>query len=261
MAVLSGLDVNAKFRLDDKVAIVTGASRGIGESIARALAGAGAHVVVASRKPAGCEAVAASIRTDGGKATAIPCHVGDPAAIDALVDETVKVAGGVDIIVNNAATNPIFGPLLDADAGAFQKIYDVNVRGPFLLCKKAQPILVERGGGSLIHISSIGGLSPEPFLGLYSTSKAALISLSAVMAKEWGGAGIRSNVICPGLVKTKFSEALWQNEDIVNQVVSSQPLPRMAEPDEIAPLALFLASPASSYCTGAVYRVDGGHTT
>jgi dehydrogenase/reductase SDR family member 4 len=245
-----------KFRLDGKTALVTGASRGIGEAIARALAEAGANVVVASRKIEGVEAVAASIRASGGHATAAAVHMGDEKSIDRLVE----AAGDVDIVVNNAATNPVFGPLLVADAVAFQKIFDVNVRGPFLLCQKLQPKLVDKGGGSLVHISSIEGITPAPGLGLYAASKAALISLSKAMAAEWGGAGIRSNVICPGLVKTKFAEAIWSNDDLAKHVVGDQPIARPAEPEEVAGLALFLASSASSYCTGGVYMVDGGHT-
>jgi NAD(P)-dependent dehydrogenase (short-subunit alcohol dehydrogenase family) len=248
-----------KFRLDGRTAIVTGASRGIGEAIARALAEAGAHVAVASRK--GCDDVAASINANGGRAVATTAHLGDEASIDRLVAFALDRLGGrVDIIVNNAATNPVFGPIVNADAAAFQKIFDVNMKGPFLLCQKLQPQMVEHGGGSLIHISSVGGITPEPMLGLYSSSKAALISLSKTMAMEWGGAGIRSNVICPGLVKTKFSQAIWQDEAMAKLALDQQPLPRAGEPDEIASMALFLASPASSYCTGAVFAVDGGHT-
>ena len=253
------MGVLERFRLDQKVAIVTGASRGIGEAIARALADAGARVVVASRKLEGCTAVVEDIHKSGGAAAAVAVHMGDEASIDRLVETTVQLFGGVDIVVNNAATNPVFGPVLDADAGAFTKIFDVNVRGPFLLCKKAQPHLAVRGG-SIVHISSIGGVSPEPGLGLYSSSKAALISLSKVMAMEWGFANIRSNVICPGLVKTRFSQALWSSEEVLKVTVGDQPLARVAEPEEVASLALFLASPASSYCTGGVYMVDGGHT-
>jgi NAD(P)-dependent dehydrogenase (short-subunit alcohol dehydrogenase family) len=255
------MGVLEKFRLDGKTAIVTGASRGIGEAIARALADAGARVVVASRKPEGVEAVASAIRTRGGDAVALAVHMGDEKSIDRLVETALDRFGAVDVVVNNAATNPVFGPLLIADAGAFQKIFDVNVRGPFLLCQKLQPKMVDKGGGSIVHISSIEGLSPAPGgLGLYAASKAALISLSKSMAVEWGGAGIRSNVICPGLVKTKFAEAIWSNEEITKEHLGHQPIPRPAEPAEIAGLALFLASSASSYCTGGIYTVDGGHS-
>jgi len=249
-----------RFKLDGKVAIVTGASRGIGASIAHALAESGAHVVVSSRKLPAVEQVAREIEAAGGRAHAVECHVGDDVALQRLVDETVATFGGVDILVNNAATNPVFGGLTETDGAAFTKIMDVNVRAPFELSKRVLPHMEKRGGGSLIHISSIGGISPEPMLGIYSVSKAALLSLTRVMAKEWGAYGVRANAICPGLVKTKFSRAIWENEDLAREVVASQPIARMAEPDEIAPLALFLASPASSYVTGAVYTIDGGHT-
>lgn len=249
-----------RFRLDDKVAVVTGASRGIGEAIARLYAEAGATVVVSSRKAEACEAVAASIRANGGRAVAIAAHVGDPDATNRLVDETMAQCKRIDVVVNNAATNPVFGPLLNVDAAAFQKIFDVNVRGPLLLCQKAYLAWMQEHGGALIHISSIGGISPEPGLGVYSSSKAALINLSKAMAHEWGGAGVRSNVIAPGLTKTKFASAIWGDETISEMAVGRQPIPRVAEPDEIAGMALFLASPAASYCTGGVYMVDGGHT-
>jgi len=249
-----------RFSLDGKVAIVTGASRGIGASIAHALAEAGAHVVVSSRKLASVEQVAREIEAAGGRAHAVECHVGDDAALAHLVDETARVFGGVDVLVNNAATNPVFGGLTECDAAAFDKIMAVNVRGPFELAKRALPHMEKRGGGAIVNVSSIGGISPEPMLGIYSVSKAALLSLTKVMAKEWGPSGVRVNAICPGLVRTKFSRALWENEDIAREVTATQPIARIAEPDEIAPLALFLCAPASSYVTGAVYPVDGGHT-
>lgn len=248
-----------RFRLDDKVAVVTGASRGIGEAIARLYAEAGATVVVSSRKAEACEAVAASIRSNGGRAVAIAAHVGEPDATARLVDETMAQCKRIDVVVNNAATNPVFGPLLNVDAGAFQKIFDVNVRGPLLLCQRAYLAWMQEHGGALVHIASIGGVSPEPGLGVYSSSKAALINLSKAMAFEWGGAGVRSNVITPGLTRTKFASAIWNDEHMTNEAVGTQPIARIAEPDEIAGMALFLASPASSYCTGGVYAVDGGH--
>jgi NAD(P)-dependent dehydrogenase (short-subunit alcohol dehydrogenase family) len=247
-----------RFRLDGRVALVTGASRGIGQAIAVALAGAGASVVVSSRKREAIDETAKLIRERGGQAHAVVAHAGVEADQARLVKEAVDVFGGVDVVVMNAATNPVFGPALDADGGVFDKVMQVNVKGPFLLAKAAQPWLCKSGKGALIFISSVGGVSPEPLLGLYSVSKAAVLSLSKVLAKEWGP-DVRSNVICPGIVKTKFAEAIWSNDAIVEATVKTQPIPRVAEPDEIAGMALFLASDASSYCTGGVYVVDGGH--
>lgn len=246
------------FDLSGKVAIITGASKGIGEAIARGLAEFGATVVVSSRKLNAVEAVARSIRESGGTATAIAAHLGDLAAVRLLVTETCKRHGGVDIVVNNAATNPVFGPVLDADETAFDKILAVNLKGPLELAKAAHPIMKARGGGSIINISSIGGLRPEPGLGLYSISKAALISLTKVLAQEWSRDSIRANVICPGLVQTKFSAALWQSEEHLQRFLRAVPLGRIAQPEEMVGLAIYLASPASAYCTGAVFTVDGG---
>jgi dehydrogenase/reductase SDR family protein 4 len=255
-----GDSIRAKFDLKGKVAIITGASKGIGESTARGLAEAGAKVLVSSRKQEAVDEIAKSITAAGGTAAAFAAHAGSTSDLHALVDYAVKQFGGVDIIVNNAATNPVFGPIVNADEGVFDKIMAVNVKGPLELAKRAFPIMAERGGGSVINISSIGGVSPEPMLGIYSVSKAALISLTKVLAAEWGAAGVRVNVICPGLVKTKFSKALWEDPSNLQQFEGRLPLGRMATPDEIAPMALFLASDASSYCTGGVYLVDGGHT-
>jgi NAD(P)-dependent dehydrogenase (short-subunit alcohol dehydrogenase family) len=248
------------FDLNGKVAIVTGASKGIGEAIARGLAAFGARVVVSSRKQASVEAVAASIRATGAAAAALPAHVGDPAALESLLARTGDLFGGLDIIVNNAAVNPVYGPLLKTDGDAFDKIMNVNVKGALELARRAQPMLAARGDGSVINIGSVGGLRPEPMLGLYSASKAALISLTKTMAQEWAPDGIRVNAICPGLVQTKFSAALWQNEDVLNRFLQNVPLGRIARPEEVVGLAIYLASAASSYCTGAVFTVDGGHT-
>jgi len=248
------------FHLQGKVAIVTGASKGIGLSIATGLAQCGAKVVVSSRKQDAVDEVVRGLRGQGLEATAIAAHVGDMQQVRALVDKTVDAYGGVDILVNNAATNPVFGATLDADETVFDKIMGVNVKGPLELSKKCFPIMEARGGGSIINISSIGGIKPEPMLGIYSVSKAALISLTKVLAVEWGPAKVRVNVICPGLVKTKFSQALWTSEEILERFMEKLPLRRIAQPDEIGPMAVFLASDAATYCTGGVFVVDGGCT-
>jgi NAD(P)-dependent dehydrogenase (short-subunit alcohol dehydrogenase family) len=187
--------------------------------------------------------------------------MGDPDAVRALVDRTCELYGGVDIVVNNAATNPVYGPLLEASAEAFDKIMAVNVKGPLELARRAYPLMAGRGGGSVINVSSIGGLSPEPLLALYSASKAALVSLTKSMAREWGPASVRANVICPGLVRTKFSAALWQDEKVLGRFLQRVPLGRIAGPEDMVGLAVYLASTASGYCTGAVFTVDGGYLT
>ncbi len=252
------MSVLQKFDLTDKVAVVTGASKGIGLAIARALGEAGASVVVSSRKQEAIEQAAADLQKDGLQALPLACQVGEAASMQALVDNTVKALGGIDILVNNAATNPVFGPAIQTDSAAFDKIMQVNVKGPFELAKLVYPHMQARGGGSIINISSIGGLRPEPWLGIYSVSKAALLSLTQVLAKEWGADGIRVNAICPGLIKTKFSQALWQDEKILQRVMRQQPLAMLAEPEEVAGIALTLASPAGRFITGATYTVDGG---
>ncbi len=251
--------IKQKFDLKDKVAIVTGASKGIGESIARGLAEYGAKVVVSSRNQEAVDQVANSFKEEGYDAIGIACHVGDEAQLKKLVDETVNAYGGVDILVNNAATNPFYGPLDTMENALFDKIMDINVKAPFLLANKCYPIMKKRGGGSIINIASVEGMKPTSGLALYSMSKAAVIMLTKTQAVEWGKFGIRSNAICPGLIKTKFSAALWQNDKVLDQVTRHLPSGRMAVPDEMAGLACFLASDASSYCTGSVFTADGGH--
>lgn len=246
-----------QFQLEGKTAIVTGASKGIGAAIAHAFAEAGARVVLSSRKQEAVEAVADQI---GKNALPIAANAGEPEQLQGLVQRTTEAFGGIDIIVNNAATNPVFGPVEQTEGWAYDKIMAVNVKGPFELCKLALPSMKERGGGAILNISSVGGLTPEHQLGIYSVSKAALISLTKVLAREWGTYGIRANAICPGLIKTKFSEALWSNEKILKHTLAQLPLPRVGTVEEIAGLALFLAAPASSYCTGGVYTADGGYT-
>lgn len=252
--------IKQRFDLTGKVAVVTGASKGIGEAIARALGEFGATVVVSSRRLEAVETVAEQLRAAGITASAVAAHMGDMAQARALMDEVIARHGGVDIIVNNAATNPVFGPMMNADESVFQKIMAVNVQGPLELCKRAVPVLRSRGGGSIVNIASVGGLNPERMLGLYSVSKSALISLTKVMAKEWGGMGIRANAICPGLIKTKFSQALWQNDQVLKQALAMAPISRIGMPQDLAGLAVFLASDAAAYCTGGVFVADGGLT-
>lgn len=251
--------MRSRFQLDGRVAIVTGATRGIGHAIAIALAEAGARVVVSSRKAEHVDAVVAELRAAGHTAVGVVSNMGRIADAHELAARAVEHFDGIDIIVNNAATNPVFGPLQQASDDAFDKIMAVNVKGPLELCRTAHSVMQQRGGGAIVNISSIGGVSPEPGLGLYSVSKAALISLTKVMAQEWGADGIRANVICPGLIRTKFSQALWQDEAITSHIVGQQPIQRIGEPGDVAGLALFLASDASAYCTGGVYMADGGY--
>ena len=248
------------FQLDNKVAIVTGASKGIGEAMARGLAEFGAKVVISSRKRESVDAVAESFQNDGLEAIAIAANMGNVEEAQTLIDQTVDAYGGIDIIINNAAANPVFGPIQNTEERAFDKILDVNLKGPFELCKKAYPILKQRGGGSIINISSIGGLTPESGIGIYSVSKAGLINLTKVMAQDWGADNIRVNAICPGLIKTKFSEALWGNEPILDRFLQQIPLNRVGTSDDVAGLAVYLASDAAAYCTGGVYLIDGGYT-
>ena len=252
--------MNTLFELNNKIAVVTGASKGIGKAIAMALGRQGATVVVSSRKQDAVDETATAFKHLGINATGMACHMGDLAQVRHLIAEVDKKFGGIDIIVNNAAINPVFGPIVDTDMTVFDKIMDVNVKGPLELCKLAYPIIKKRGGGSIINISSIEGLTPGHGLGLYSISKATLIAATKVLAREWGPDHIRANVICPGLVKTKFSEALTSSEKIMKMVMARQALPMVAEPEDIAGLALYLASDASRFSTGAVYTLDGGLT-
>ena len=254
------MTANQIFSLEGKIALITGASKGIGEAIARVFAACGAKVVINSRKQEDLDTVAESIKAEGGNCTGIAANAGDIAACKVLIDAVIALHGGIDILVNNAASNPVYGPVVQCEEWAFDKIMNVNVKAPFELSKLVYPVMKERGGGSVINISSIAGLTPDPGLGMYSVSKAALNMLTKVTAKEWGVDNIRVNAICPGLIKTKFSEALWQNEKWLNHFVKQLPIARMGTVDEIAGLALFLASNASGYCTGTIFTADGGVT-
>lgn len=247
-----------RFSLQDKVAIITGASRGIGQAIAEGFAEFGAKVVLASRKAEALEEVRKKIAASGGEALVVPTHMGDLEGIGRLVEKTLESYGTVDILVNNAATNPIFCPTTEVENAAWDKIMDVNVKGAFFLTQQVGKVMLEKGSGSVINISSEASFSPTPFLGVYSISKAAVNMLTKVFAQEWGSKGVRVNCIAPGLVKTHFSEALWGNEAILNAALASIPLGRIAEPEEMVGLAIFLASEASSYVTGQVFLADGG---
>ncbi len=248
------------FQLEGKVALITGASKGIGEAMARGLAEFGAKVVVSSRDQKAVEAVAEAFRADGLEAIGIAANIGDIDQAHALVDKTVEAYGGLDIIINNAAANPASGPIQKTEQRAFDKVINVNLKGPLELCKKAYPILKQRGGGSIIHISSIGGITPQSGIGIYSISKAAINNLTQVMAQDWGADNIRVNAICPGLIETKFSKALWSNQAILERFLKRIPLKRIGTADEVAGLAVYLASDAAAYCTGGIYILDGGYS-
>lgn len=252
-------DIISKFDLGGKVAIITGSSKGIGRSIARGLAENGAKVVISSRKQEAVEAVAEEFNADGLEAVGIQCHIGDTDQRQSLIARTIDRYGRIDILVNNAAINPYYGPLEGSEEVVFNKIMEVNVKAPWILSNLALPHMKESGGGSIINISSVEGLRPGFGLGLYSTTKAALIMLTKNQAKEWGRFGVRANVLCPGLIKTKFSEGLWSDEKLVNGFTKALPLNRIAVPDEMAGMVLLLASEAGSYMTGGVYLADGGY--
>ena len=244
--------------LTGRVAIVTGGSRGIGEAIALALSEFGAKVVLSSRKIEGLNAVKQKIEAQGGTAVSIPAHMGDIEALRGVVEGALEAFGGIDILVNNAATNPIFGPIMDAEAGAWDKIMDVNLKGVFFLTKAVAKVMMEKGKGSIVNISSEAGVKPTPFLGVYSVSKAGLDMVTKAFALEWGNHGIRVNGIAPGLVKTHFSQALWSNDQIKQIAESRIPRGQMGQTEEIAGIAVFLASDASSFINGQTIIADGG---
>jgi NAD(P)-dependent dehydrogenase (short-subunit alcohol dehydrogenase family) len=246
------------FDLDGKIAFVSGASRGIGEAIAKLLAQQGAHVIVSSRKIEGCQEVANAIVAAGGKATALACHIGELDQIQNVFAQIREQFGRLDILVNNAATNPQFCHVLDTDVSAFQKTIDVNIRGYFYMSVEAGKLMREHGGGSIINVASINGISPGNFQGIYSMTKAAVINMTKVFAQECAPFGIRCNALLPGLTDTKFASALVKNDSIRDQALQHIPLKRVADPSEMAGAVLYLASQASSYTTGVSLNVDGG---
>lgn len=247
------------FDLTGKVALVTGASRGIGESIAKTLADNGAHVIVSSRKLEGCQAVVDQIIAAGGKAEAIPCHIGEMEQIEHLFSEIKSQHGKLDILVNNAAANPYFGHILDTDLGAFQKTVDVNIRGYFFMSSFGAKLMKDNGGGAIVNVASINGVIPGDLQGIYSISKAAVISMTKAFAKECAQFDIRVNALLPGATDTKFAATLVKNPKILEQAMGHVPMKRVAQPDEMSGTVLYLVSDAASYTTGTSINVDGGY--
>ncbi|MCC6319284.1 MAG: SDR family oxidoreductase [Gemmatimonadaceae bacterium] len=249
----------SRYDLSDQTALVTGGTRGIGRAIAAALARSGARVVVSSRKAAAVESTVAELREEGSNVEGIPANVGRLDEVYSLAEACLSRFARVDILVNNAAANPVFGGVEDTTPEAYAKIMDVNLRAPFELARRLMPAMKANGRGAIVNISSIGGLTPERGLGMYSVSKAALISLTQVMAREWGTHGIRANAICPGFIQTDFSQVLWSDDTVMENIIGKQPISRLGTPEDVAEMAVFLASPAASFCTGGVYLVDGGY--
>ncbi|MEM8556430.1 MAG: glucose 1-dehydrogenase [Bacteroidota bacterium] len=245
-------------RLDGKVAVVTGASRGIGRAIAGGFAAAGAQVVLASRTQEKLDDVAQAITDAGGTALAIATHTGSDEAVAALVQQATETFSGIDILVNNAATNPHFGPLLTSEMSQWDKTYDVNVKGYVRLIQACALSMKARGGGSILNVASVAGERPQPGMGVYCVSKAAVLMLTDVLAAELASSGIRVNALVPGFIKTDFSRVLWENEAMHQQLLQLIPQRRMAMPEELVPLAVYLASDASRFMTGAHLRIDGG---
>ena len=253
--------MSATITLENKVAIVTGASRGIGEAIARCFAANGAKVVIASRKIESLTAVAESIGAAGGAAFAVAAHTGKQDDCAMLVDAAVKKFGKVDILVNNAATNPYFGPMVDIDEGAWDKTFEVNTKGYFWMSRELVKHLRSREApGSIIHVASVAGLIASPLQGVYAMTKAAIISMTKTLAYELAANKIRVNAIAPGFIDTKFAAAVLKNDTLLEEVLRMTPLKRYGQPDEIAGGALYLASDSASYLTGHTLVIDGGMT-
>jgi NAD(P)-dependent dehydrogenase (short-subunit alcohol dehydrogenase family) len=250
---------NGLLNFDGKTALVTGASRGIGEAIARGLAARGAHIIVSSRKQESCESIVNSIRESGGSADAMACHIGNISDMTSLFLQIEKRYGKLNCLVNNAATNPYFGPILDTDASAFQKTVDVNIRGYFLMSQLAGNLMKTHGGGSILNVASVFGRVPGSGQGIYSITKAAVISMTQAFAKECAPLGIRVNALLPGATNTKFAAAIVQNPAILKQALRHIPMKRVAEPDEMTAAALYLLSDDASYTTGSCLTVDGGY--
>jgi NAD(P)-dependent dehydrogenase (short-subunit alcohol dehydrogenase family) len=246
------------FSLNGKIALVTGASRGIGEAIAITLSDYGAHCLLTSRKANGLQKVADKIVSRGGKADVLPCHVGDFSQIEALFQQIKGRYGKLHILVNNAATNPYFGEMLGADEGVWDKTFAVNLKGPFFMIQHAAKLMMESGGGSIVNTSSVNGIKPALFQGIYSITKAGVISMTQAFAKELASKNIRVNALLPGLVETEFSKALFENRMVYDYIIKRIPMGRHAKPWEMAGAVLYLVSGAAPYTTGAIVAVDGG---
>lgn len=246
------------FDLSGKIALVMGASRGIGLAIARAYAAHGALVIIASRKPDACESAAAAIRADGGQAEARPCHIGDPERLAQLFAEVEATHGRLDILVNNAAVNPYQGPIIDTELSVFQKTVDVNLRGYFYSCAHGARLMARNGGGSIVNVASVNGIMPGHGQGIYSITKAAVLSLTLAFAKECIASGVRVNALVPGPTDTALAAALLRDPAAMAGLQPHLPLGRLGRPDEMTGAALYLASDSASYTNGASIVVDGG---
>ncbi len=246
------------FDLKDKVAIVTGSSRGIGRAIAELFAEAGAKVVVSSRTAEACEPAAEAIRAAGGEALVVPCHIGKKEQLRNLVDQTIEAYGKIDVLIGNAAINPVYGSMSELTDEAFDKIMGTNVRSTWQLCEMVLPGMAENGGGAVVLLSSIAGIRGNAVIGAYGMSKAAEAALARNLAVEWGPKNIRVNALAPGLVKTDFAKALWEDPERLARAENQTPLRRIGDPKDIAGTALFLATDASAYVTGQTIIADGG---
>ncbi len=249
----------ASFDLTGRLAVVTGASRGIGAAIARLLAQQGAEVILTSRNAGSCEAVAEDIRASGGKARAKACHIGDPQQIDDLFSDLKTQYDRLDILINNAATNPYFGPILDTDPGAFAKTVDINIRGYFLMSQQAARWMQTQHSGSIVNVASVNGVIPGAWQGIYSITKAAVISMTHAFAKECAPMGLRINALLPGFTNTRFASALVNNAPLREEILQHIPMQRIAEPEDMAGAVLYLVSDLAAYTTGITLNVDGGY--
>ena len=247
--------------LNNKNAIVSGGSKGIGKAIATKLAQAGANVVICSRKKENLDSAVNEAASNGLTLIPVECNTSNNESIQSVVDHTLEKFNGVDILVNNAAANPYYGPILNSEDSHWDKIFDVNVKGYFNFAKACSKTMIDNNSGKIINVASIAAKTPLEGLGVYNISKAAVVMLTKVLAKELGEYNINVNTLAPGLIKTDFSKALWENKDTHNKIIKSIPQGKMGSPDDISGMALYLASEASDFVTGSIFTVDGGITT